>query len=338
MQDYEHFDLRDIKLLSGKILKSAKLAYKTYGTLNKNADNVIVLPTFYTGTHKRNEGFIGSDRAINPNKYFIVSINMFGNGLSSSPSNSQAPFDGPRFPRITLWDNISCQHKLLTQKLKIKKIALVTGWSMAGCQAYQWAAQFPDIVKSILPFCASAKTSIHNHVFLEGVKAALIADKNWNKGDYKSPPVSGLKAFGRVYAGWAFSQDFFRKELYKAIGFETVEDLLKDWENDHVKNWDANNLLAKIDTWQTSDISVGPIYNNNFKKALKSIRARSILMPCNQDLYFRTEDNKIEASYISNVSLRPYDSPFGHCVANPGNDKNFELQLDKNISELLNNS
>ena len=132
-----------------------------------------------------------------------------------------------------------------------------------------------------------------------------------------------------------FSQDFFRKELYKAIGFETAEDLLKDWENDHVKNWDANNLLAKIDTWQTSDISIGLIYNNNFKKALKSIRAHSILMPCNQDLYFRTEDNAIEADHMPNVSLRPYDSSFGHCVANPGYDKGFELELDKNISELL---
>ena len=98
MQDYEYFDLGDIKLLSGDILKSAKLAYKTYGTLNKNSDNVIVLPTFYTGTHKRNEGFIGTNRAINPNKYFIISINMFGNGLSSSPSNSAAPQDGPPLP------------------------------------------------------------------------------------------------------------------------------------------------------------------------------------------------------------------------------------------------
>jgi len=277
MQDYETFDLGDIKLLSGKILKSAKLAYKTYGTLNKNSDKVIVLPTFYTGTHKRNEGFFGRGRAIDPNKYFIVSINMFGNGLSSSPSNSVSPQDGPRFPNITLWDNIYCQHKLLTQKFNIKKIALVTGWSMAGCQAYQWAAQFPDMVKSILPFCASAKTSIHNHVFLEGVKAALTADKNWNNGDYKSPPISGLKAFGRVYAGWAFSQDFFREELYKKIGFKTAEDLLKDWENDHAKNWDANNLLTKIDTWQTADISAGPIYNNDFNKALNSISLSLVL-------------------------------------------------------------
>ena len=336
MKDYEIFNLGDAKLLSGKILKSAKLTYKTYGNLNKNSDNAIVLPTFYTGTHKRNEGFFGPGRAIDPSKHFIISINMFGNGLSSSPSNSSNQQDGPRFPDIALWDNIKCQHKLLTEKLKIKKIALVAGWSMAGCQAYQWAAQFPDMVKSILPFCASAKTSIHNHVFLEGVKAALVADKNWNNGEYKSPPIAGLKAFGRVYAGWAFSQDFFREELFKKLGFQTAEELLKDWENDHAKNWDANNLLAKLKTWQLADISSGPIYNNDIKKALKSIKARAILMPCNQDLYFRTKDNEFEAKNIPKAILKSIDSPFGHCAANPGNDKNFESQLDKNISELLN--
>ena len=127
MRDYETFTLGDTKLLSGNILKSAKLTYKTYGTLNKNSDNVIVLPTFYTGTHKRNEGFFGPGRAIDPSKHFIISINMFGYGLSSSPSNSSNQQDGPRFPDIALWDNIKCQHKLLTEKLKIKKIALVAG-------------------------------------------------------------------------------------------------------------------------------------------------------------------------------------------------------------------
>ena len=82
---------------------------------------MIILPTFYTGSHIRNEGFIGKNRAINPNKYFIVSINMFGNGLSSSPSNAPRSQSGSKFPTITLWDNIYCQHKLITEKLKIKK-------------------------------------------------------------------------------------------------------------------------------------------------------------------------------------------------------------------------
>ena len=70
-----------------------------------------------------------------------------------------------------------------------------------------------------------------------------IADPIWNNGDYISPPINGLKAFGRVYAGWAFSQSFFREKGYKNLGFNDVEELLVDWENDHVKNWDANNLL-----------------------------------------------------------------------------------------------
>ena len=333
--DYEKYELGTVSLLSGEKLDSAFLIYKTYGKLNKNKDNVVVLPTFYTGSHQRNEGFFGIGRAIDPEKHFVVSINMFGNGFSSSPSNTPAPQDGPRFPHISLWDNIACQYKLLTEHLGIDRIALVTGWSMAGCQAYQWAAQYPDFVDAILPFCASAKTSTHNYVFLEGVRAALCADQNWNNGDYDSPPVNGLKAFARVYAGWAFSQTFYRDSLFQEIGYETMEDLLIDWENDHVENWDANNLLAKLATWQASDISVGPLYNGNFKMALKAIRAKTILMPCTQDLYFPPEDNAIEASYILNAELRPFDSPFGHCAANPGNDSDFEISLERAIGDLL---
>ena len=330
-----NYELGDIELLSGETLLSAKLAYKTYGALNSDKNNVILLPTFYTGTHKRNEGFFGANRAINPEKHFIISINLFGNGLSTSPSNADKKQRGSKFPTITLWDNIKCQHELLTKNFNIEKIALVTGWSMAGCQSYQWAAQYPDMVEAILPFCASAKTSEHNFVFLEGVKAALCADPIWNNGDYSSPPIEGLKAFGRVYAGWAFSQSFFREKKYKELGFKNIEELLIDWENDHVNNWDANNLLTKLLTWQKNDISTGPIYNNNFTEALNRIKARAILMPCSHDLYFPPEDNEFEVKHMQNAELRKFDSIWGHCVANPGNDKNFEVALDNAINDLL---
>ena len=330
-----NYELGDIELLSGETLLSAKLAYKTYGALNSDKNNVILLPTFYTGTHKRNEGFFGANRAINPEKHFIISINLFGNGLSTSPSNADKKQRGSKFPTITLWDNIKCQHELLTKNFDIEKIALVTGWSMAGCQSYQWAAQYPDMVEAILPFCASAKTSEHNFVFLEGVKAALCADPIWNNGNYSSPPIEGLKAFGRVYAGWAFSQSFFREKKYKELGFKNVEELLIDWENDHVNNWDANNLLTKLLTWQQNDISTGPIYKNNFTEALNRIKAKAILMPCSHDLYFPPEDNEFEVKHMQNAELRKFDSIWGHCVANPGNDKNFEVALDNAINDLL---
>ncbi len=331
----EYFELGDVELQSGKSLRKACLAYKTYGELSPDSDNVVVLPTFFTGTHRRNQGFFGPGRAIDPARHFIVSVNMFGNGLSSSPSNTPAPQDGPRFPLVTLRDNVTCQHRLLTERLGVTRIALVAGWSMAGCQAYQWAAQYPEIVDAILPFCASAKTSPHNLVFLEGVKAALCADQTWNGGDYASPPVAGLKAFGRVYAGWAFSQTFYREGLYRQLGFETVEDLLVDWGTDHAENWDANNLLAKLATWQAGDISACPLYGGDVAKALGSIRARAILMPCTHDLYFPPEDNAFEARHIPNAELRPYDSAWGHCAANPGNDSGFEAALDEGIRELL---
>lgn len=333
--DYDIFEAGDLELQSGEVLPAARLAYKTYGSLNAARDNVIVLPTFYTGSHYRNEGFFGAGRALDPARHFIVSVNLFGNGLSSSPSNTPPPFDGPRFPLTTMWDNVACQRRLLIEKLGVERIALVAGWSMAACQSFQWGAQYPDMVNAILPFCGSAKTSPHNIVFLEGISAALRADQIWNNGDYDQTPVAGLKAFARVYAGWAYSQTFYREKLHRQLGFETFEDLLVDWENDHAQNWDANNLLAKIKTWKHGDISANALYSGDFHKALGAIKARAIIMPCTQDLYFPPADSEIEVRHMPNADLRPYDSPWGHCVASPGNDPQFQEFLDDCIRELL---
>ena len=333
--DHQRFELGDVTLQSGVTLPGAVLAYKTWGSLNASGDNAIVMPTFYTGTHVRNEGYVRALPALYPERHFIVSINMFGNGLSSSPSNTPAPFDGPRFPVVTLHDNVACQHRLLTEALGVERIALVMGWSMAGCQSYQWGAQYPDMVDAILPFCASARTSPHNQVFLEGVKAALTADAAFAGGDYSAPPETGLKAFARVYAGWAYSQTFYRERLHHELGFETWSELLADWENDHLA-WDANDLLAKLRTWQLGDISANERYGGDFERALGAIRARAILVPCTTDLYFPPEDNAIEARHMPNVDLRPYDSAWGHCVASPSREGSDFMQfLNDCVAELL---
>ncbi|MFM9276389.1 hypothetical protein, partial [Pseudarthrobacter sp. NKDBFgelt] len=165
------------------------------------------------------------------------------------------------------------------------------------------------MVEAIVPFCASARVSPHNFVFLEGVKAALQADQDWAGGDYVHPPTRGLRAFARVYAGWAYSQTFYREGLYRRIGYATIEDLLCDWEDDHVRNWDANDLLAMLRTWQAADISATSAYRGDFAKALQSITARAVLIPCVQDLYFPPADNEIEARHMNRASFRPFDSP-----------------------------
>jgi homoserine acetyltransferase len=120
--------------------------------------------------------------ALDPEKYFIIIPNMVGNGLSSSPSNTPEPYNGSRFPLVTACDNVRVQHRLVTEKFGIKKVALVTGWSMGALQTFHWGALYPDMVERIAPFCGSAKCSRHNFVFLEGVKAALTADAAFMDG------------------------------------------------------------------------------------------------------------------------------------------------------------
>ena len=192
MTGHKTYALGDVRLQSGTVLKNAHLAYATYGTLNAAADNVFLLPTFYTGTHLRNEALFGPGRAIDPARHFVVSINLFGNGYSSSPSNTRAPQDGPRFPHVTMFDNVACQHRLLTEHLGVRRIALILGWSMAAMQAYQWAAQYPDMVDAILPYCGAARCSPINHAFLDGPKAALQADAAWKGGNYSNSAGKGL--------------------------------------------------------------------------------------------------------------------------------------------------
>ena len=232
MVDYEVFELGDVRLQMGATLRDAKLAYKTYGTLNQDRSNAIVYPTWYSGQHYDNEWLIGEGMALDPARWFIIVPNMLGNGLSSSPSNTPPPYDRARFPRVTVHDNVAVQHRLVTERFGIERLALVTGWSMGAGQTYQWAVSHPEMVARILPFCGSAKTSPHNIVFLEGVKAALTADAAFQEGWYEKPPTKGLRAMARVYAGWGFSQAFYWQRLYETeMGHSSLEDFLVSfWE------------------------------------------------------------------------------------------------------------
>ena len=123
------------------------------------------------------------------------------------------------------------------------------------------------MAERIAPICGSARTSRHNFVFLEGVKAALTADDAWANGRYETPPYKGLRAMGRVYSGWAVFQAFYREEVYLDIGYSSLEDYpVAFWEGRRLFA-DANDLLAMIRTWQNADISANEVYNGDFAKA-----------------------------------------------------------------------
>lgn len=239
-KDYETYSLGNWELKNGGSIPNAHIAYKTFGDASSPA---IIYPSWYSGLISDNEWLIGEDKTLNPIKYYIIITALFGNSQSSSPSNTP---DLRPWPEVTFYDNVRAQHELVTKKLGVNHARAVLGWSMGAGQTYQWATQYPDFMDLVVPFCGSAKTSLHNQVFLEGVKSAVLSGKGAVsggickgeaiKGKYRGwtdeEKTVGLKALGRVYAGWGFSQPFYREKLYETkLGFKGLENFMVNfWE------------------------------------------------------------------------------------------------------------
>lgn len=305
----------EFRLSSGKILNNLEIAYKTYGALSLEKDNVIVYPTWYSGFISDNEWLIGEGMALDPKKYFIIVIAMINNSESSSSNGVN----------ITLYDNVIAQHRFVIERFGISKIKLVTGWSMGAQQTYQWACLFPDMVERIVPFCGSSKTSPHNFVFLEGLRNILHLDDNDEKL---------IKSFARVYAGWGLTQAFYKEEKWKQLGFNSLEDFLVGfWENFFLKR-KKQNLLAHIWTWQNGDISDNPVFNKDFPAAMKAIKAKTIIIAPENDLYFPKEDNVDEEKMIENCKLLIISGLWGH-FAGGGINKEDTIFIDRILKEIL---
>jgi homoserine O-acetyltransferase len=335
MSDYPVFPLGDIQLQSGARIEKAFLAYQTYGTLNADKSNAIVYTTPFAAQHHDTQWMIGAEMALDANRYFIITPNMFGNGLSISPSNASPPHDQGRFPPVTLYDNVVQQQRLVREQFGIERLQLVVGFSMGAQQAFHWGALFPEMVERIAPICGAAKTSRHNVVFLESVKAALTADGAFRDGWFPEPPVRGLRAVARAYAAWALSQAFYREKVYETLGFASIEDfLVKAWEANMLRR-DANNLLAMWWSWQHADISANERYGGDLSKALGAIRARALVMPSATDLYFTVEDSRLEVRQMPNAELRPIPSIWGHRAGNPMQSPEDLRFLNDSLRELL---
>ena len=331
---FDVFDLGDFLLRSGATLRSAKLVYKTHGRLSADKSNVIVYPTPYSAHHVDIEWLIGPGKALDPEKYFIVVPDMLGNGLSSAPSNTPPPYDAGRFPNVAIYDNVVAQHRLLTEQFDVRRVALVVGWSMGAQQTFQWAVSHPDMVERIAPFCGTARTTPHNLVFLEGIKAALTADAAWQDGWYEKPPAKGIRAFARVYAGWGFSQPFYKQELWRTLGFSSLDDfLIGFWERRFLRR-DANNLLAMLWTWQNNDAGATPGFGGKLESALAAVRAKALVMAGETDLYFTPEDIGFEASFIAGARFEVIRSVWGHQCGNGLNPADSRF-IDDQLRALL---
>ena len=313
------YELGDFRLESGVTLPRARLAYATFGTLSANRDNAILIPSWYGSDHHGYDFLIGPGLALDPAKYFLVATEMFANGFSSSPSNTPPPFDGAAFPAIAIRDNVEAARQLLTKELGVTHLRAVVGFSMGAEQAFQWAVSHPDFVGDIVAYCGTAKTYPHGVVRLESAIAALDADPT-------------RRAWSMHWLAWVWSQEWWRRELFKPQ-WKTVDEVIAARiERDRAR--DANNMIAQARTWQRHNVGDTPGFHGDHERALASIAARVLYMPGETDLYFPVGDAKYESQFIKHVVFAPIPSLWGHSAGSGGNPADVEF-LNTRIAEFL---
>ena len=328
-------DISDFQFENGTVLPRATVMYATWGTLNANRDNVVLLPSHYMADSSGYEWLIGPGKALDPERQFLVATELFGNGNSSSPSNTPAPFDGVRFPVTSIRDNVEAVHRLLTQELEVKHLTAVIGFSMGAQQAFQWAVSHPNFIDRIVATAGTAKSWPHGIVRLESQIAAIEADPVFAGGDYKVKPERGLEAFRAVWVAWLYSQAWWREELWKetyppGTEFKTVsKDRMKG-----VIELDANDLILQLRTWEQHDIGTTPGFGGDIKKALAAIKLPVLYMPSQTDLYFPVEDAAFEARFIPRVTFTPIPSKWGHTAGCGSNSADAKF-LNEHIAAFL---
>ncbi len=329
----EHvFVLQSFHTESGVVLPEARLVYGTYGHLDAAGDNAVLLPSHYMANMHGYGWLIGPGKVFDPAKQYLICTELFGNGRSSSPSNTAEPFHGPRFPVMTIRDNVRAVHELLTTKLGVHHLMAVVGFSMGAQQAFQWAVSYPDFMDRIVATSGTAKTYGHGIVRLESQITALETDPAFANGDYKAEPEKGIEAFSLVWTAWLYSQPWWREELWKTNepAGTTLAQVIEEYKKNFIPGGDANDIILQMRTWETQDVGATPGFGGDLKKALGSIHARVLYMPSATDMYFPVTDAEYEAPMIAHCTLMPIPSLWGHPAgagASPADERFLNRQI-----------
>ncbi|KAJ8600969.1 hypothetical protein CTAYLR_006339 [Chrysophaeum taylorii] len=289
--ELREFPLNGFDLEDGTVLRSGALAYKVYG--GRGSDRPVVLhPSSFGAVHTDLEYNIGPGKTLDTTKYRVVVCQLLGNGVSLSPSNSSYP------NLATVGDNVRLQRRILQVEDLLQDLACVYGYSMGAMQAWEWARSFPGNCPAIAAVCGATGCYDYNAVFLTSLTRVL----ETNTLDAKTK----LRLFGTIYAGWGVGVPFYRDKLYDEGAVEQFidEDYVRSFQDD-----DPDDLLAMLRTWRAAR----PFDDSD----LRNIRAACLLMPCDNDAYFRLEDVTREARLVPDARLAPLRSPYGHRAGDP---------------------
>ena len=314
--------LGDWPLGCGQTIPNAQVSYVRIGALNPERSNLILVPTSY-GARPEDLAWLAGP-VLDPGRWCIVIAGLFGNGASSSPSNSAMGLAEQGWV-VHHRDNVAAQRRLLQEVFGVERLPLIYGWSMGAQQAYQWAIDVPEMVERICCVCGSARTSPHNRLFCLSLRQALTADRHWNGAGFDADPEQGLRTYALIYASWAASQPFFRSIA------EPIEQHVEEQWLPHYRRHDPRDLIAMLDTWMAHDVAGGA----DLAAALGGIRARTAVVAGSHDLYFTPDDLAADAAAIPGAAFHQIDSLLGHRAGNPHSSPPEQQRLRSIVEALL---
>ena len=308
------FSLGRFDFSCGHELADAQVAYRVFGEPAADGSNLVLYPTSYGAWPEDIDWAIGP--ILDPQRWCVVLVSLFGNGRSSSPSNSPMGLAEDGWV-LSHTDNVRAQRRLLEELFNVEAPALIYGWSMGAQQALHWAVLEPDRSQRVLGLCGTGRTTPHNRVFLLSLRRALTADPSWNGQRFTAPPETGLRTFATIYASWACSQAFFRDLDLQSLGYTSLEDYLERAWLPAYRRHDPHNLLSMLDTWLANDVAAAAGCAANPAAAFGRIRARITLLAGSHDLYFTPDDIAAEAALIPGGRFGLISSTLGHRAGNP---------------------
>ncbi len=347
-----HID-KPLKLNSGKILKSYDLMYETYGELNKDATNAVLICHALSGNHHVAgfhkgddkpgwwDNMIGSGKPINTDKLFVVCMNNLGgchgsSGPNTINSDTNEPY-GFEFPIVTVQDWVNSQ-KILMDCLKIDKWRFVIGGSLGGMQAFQWSLDYPEHIDHAVIIAASPKLTAQNIAFNEVARQAITSDPDWCEGNYLKLgkiPKRGL-ALARMLGHITYLSDesmakkFGRDLKEDKINFNfdvefQIESYLRYQGEKFVTSFDANTYLLMTKALDYFD----PVNDNNFYDKINRSRTKFMIISFTSDWRFppaRSEEIvKTLIKHNKDVSYACINSDGGHDAFLMKNDNYFEI-------------
>ena len=300
-QQQQFAALGDFKLENGETIRDCKIGYRTYGQLNTEKSNAILMTTWAGGTTEQLQFSIVAGGLIDPTKYFVVAIDALGNGVSSSPSNSKLQ---PRmkFPRFALRDAVNTQHEVLTRVLKISHLRAVMGVSMGGMQTFEWLVAYPHFMDKAIPVVGSPQLAPYDLVHWQTQIDAITNDGNWKNGDYEKNPARDVEyGFGAILL--TTPEDFNRKTSRQKV----LDEFTK--AEAEMKGSDANNKIRQTQAMMALDITEK--FGGSWERTAQAVKSKVFVIVARLD-HTVTPEPAMNFAKLLNAKTLVLESDCGH--------------------------